>query len=128
MVTCVDLQPPDSREKVQHGHKSFKMFVAWHTQSIAVKWCVLFCAVAGGVWKLEGDGYVLFAESHGLANVRLPWLNALSFRTRQSTAVLMSVDIGTGGSTYPLVVQVHNCSLCYVQWPLSPYQVGAACT
>lgn len=60
-------------------------------------------------WRLEGDGYVLFAESHGLANVRLPWLNALSFRTRQSSAVLMSVNVGVGSNTDPrheLVMQV----------------------
>ena len=48
------------------------------------------------MWKLQGDGYVLFTEGHGLANVRLPWLSALSFRTRQSSAVLMSVDVGVG--------------------------------
>jgi len=63
-------------------------------------------AVPATVWKLEGDGHILFAESHGLANVRLPWLNVLSFRTRQSSAVLMSVDVGVGRSKYPLVIQV----------------------
>ena len=72
-------------------------------------WFEIVCfaaAVPPTVWKLEGDGYILFAESHGLANVRLPWLNALSFLTRQSSAVLMSVDVGVGRSTYPLVIQV----------------------
>jgi len=65
--------------------------------------------VPAAAWRLEGDGYVLFAESHGLANVRLPWLNALSFRTRQSSAVLMSVNVGVGSNTDPrheLVTQV----------------------
>lgn len=56
-------------------------------------------------WKLQGDGYVLFAEGHGLANVRLPWLSGLSFRTHQSSAVLMSVDIGVDPRR-ALVIQV----------------------
>lgn len=60
------------------------------------------------MWKLEGDGYILFEESHGLANVRLPWWNALSFRTRQSSAILMSVDVGVGSSRYPVVIQVRT--------------------
>jgi len=50
---------------------------------------------------MQGDGYLLFGENRGLANVRLPWLNALSFRTHQSSAVLMSVNIGVGSSTDP---------------------------
>jgi len=80
-------------------------------------YCEIVCSVTGsvaaGAWKLEGDGSLLFAESHGLANVRLPWLNALSFRTRQSSAVLMSVDIGTSRSTYPLLIEVLTLTLLH---------------
>jgi len=75
--------------------------------------CEITCSasaavVAATVWKLEGDGYILLEESHGLANVRLPWLNALSFRTRQSSAILMSVEVGIGSSRYPLVIKVRT--------------------
>lgn len=61
--------------------------------------------MAAAAWKLQGDGYILFAEGHGLANVRLPWLSALLFRTHQSSAVLMSVDIGVD-LRRALVIQV----------------------
>jgi len=72
--------------------------------------CYFAASVPAAVWRLEGDGHLLFAESHGLANVRLPWLNALSFRTHQSSAVLMSVDIGIGSNQRrPLVIQVGVC-------------------
>jgi len=67
--------------------------------------CCVAAVVRAAVWKLRGDGYILFAESHGLANVRLSWLSALSFRTHQSSAVLMSVDIGVGPQR-TLVIQV----------------------
>ena len=67
--------------------------------------CGFAAAVSGTSWKLQGDGYIMFAESHGLANVRLPWLNSLLFRTRQSSAVLMSVDVGVGPQ-HVLVIQV----------------------
>jgi len=67
------------------------------------------CCSAGAApataWRLEGDGYLLFAEGHGLADVRLPWLNALSFRTRQSSAVLMSLNVGVNAQ-HELVIQV----------------------
>lgn len=62
-------------------------------------------AAPGNAWKLEGDGYLLFAKSHGLADVRLPWLNALSFRTRQLSAVLMSLNVGFDPK-HELVIQV----------------------
>ena len=74
--------------------------------------CCFAGAVAATAWKLQGDGYILFAESHGLANVRLPWLHALSFRTHESSAVLMSVHIGV---QHVLVIQVGVTSvLCFV--------------
>jgi len=77
--------------------------------------CCSACAAPASVWKLEGSGYLLFAESHGLADVRLPWLNALSFRTHQSSAMLMSLNVGVN-SQHELVIQVGiaHLSYCYV--------------
>jgi len=72
---------------------------------------VFFAAVTGAVWRLQGDGYILFEKSHGLANVRLPWLIALMFRTHQLSAVLMSVDIGRD---YPVIIQVRSPVFCDV--------------
>jgi hypothetical protein len=67
-------------------------------------------AATGNVWRSQGLGYILFAkEVHGLADVRLPWLNALSFRTRQRSATLMSVELGAGTYDNPkfrLTIQV----------------------
>jgi cadherin EGF LAG seven-pass G-type receptor 1 len=66
----------------------------------------------GHSWRLHGQGYLVFTKaSHGLANVRSPWLNALSFRTRHLTATLMSVELGAGTSLDPkvkVVIRVEN--------------------
>jgi len=46
--------------------------------------------------RLVGNGSLLFTkEKHGLSNVRLPWYCGLMFRTRQLSASLMSVELGT---------------------------------
>jgi len=78
----------------------------------------LMFKATGNTWRLQGQGYLLFTkEVHGLADVRLPWLNGLSFRTHQSRATLMSIELGAGTNDNPkirLVVRVSNClwSVC----------------
>lgn len=61
-------------------------------------------SATSNVWRSQGQGYLLFAkENHGLADVRLPWLSAFSFRTRQRSATLMSVELGAGTYDNPKV-------------------------
>lgn len=43
-------------------------------------------------WRFQGDGLLSFNPL--LRPIQLPWLNALSIRTRQSNAFLMSIQLG----------------------------------
>lgn len=47
-------------------------------------------------WRFSGDGFVSFNPL--LKTIQLPWLNALSVRTRQRDTFLMQVQVGQNGS------------------------------
>lgn len=47
-------------------------------------------------WRFNGDGLLSFNPI--LRPIQLPWLNALSIRTRQQDTFLMSVLIGQNNS------------------------------
>ncbi|ELT95736.1 hypothetical protein CAPTEDRAFT_182594 [Capitella teleta] len=53
--------------------------------------------------KLNGESLLEFSD-HSLPLVVLPWFNALSFRTRQSTALLMAIECGMGTRDDPKMV------------------------
>lgn len=47
-------------------------------------------------WRFSGDGVLSFNPL--LRPIQLPWLNALSIRTRQHDTFLMSVQVGQNSS------------------------------
>lgn len=47
-------------------------------------------------WRFSGDGFVVFNPL--LKTIQLPWLNALSIRTRQRDTFLMQVQVGQNSS------------------------------
>lgn len=47
-------------------------------------------------WRFSGDGFVSFNPL--LKTIQLPWLNAISIRTRQRDTFLMQVQVGQNGS------------------------------
>lgn len=48
-------------------------------------------------WRFSGDGTLSFNPL--LRPIQLPWLNALSVRTLQTDAFLMSVQVGQNSSS-----------------------------
>lgn len=63
-------------------------------------------------YRLTSQGHLLYLrENHGLANIRLPWYNGISFRTReQSTTVLMTVELGgTAMNDQPSHIVIRVC-------------------
>ncbi|KAJ2938245.1 hypothetical protein O0L34_g17587 [Tuta absoluta] len=49
-------------------------------------------------WRFSGDGMLSFNPL--LRPIQLPWLNALSIRTRQQDAFLMSIQVGQNSSIF----------------------------
>ncbi|XP_063379045.1 protocadherin-like wing polarity protein stan [Cydia fagiglandana] len=49
-------------------------------------------------WRFSGDGMLSFNPL--LRPIQLPWLNALSLRTRQQDAFLMSIQVGQNSSVF----------------------------
>jgi len=47
-------------------------------------------------WRFQGDGVLSFNPL--LRPIQLPWLNALSVRTLQKDAFLMSIQVGQNSS------------------------------
>jgi|SRR6218665_1598487 len=67
-------------------------------------------------YHLTNQGHLLYVrENHGLANVRLPWYNGLSFRTReQSPAVLMTIELGgTAMNDHPSHIVIRVCFVVF---------------
>lgn len=63
-------------------------------------------------YRLTSQGHLLYLrENHGLANIRLPWYNGISFRTRQqSPTVLMTVELGgTAMNDQPSHIVIRVC-------------------
>lgn len=58
-------------------------------------------------WRFSGDGTLSFNPL--LRPIQLPWLNALSVRTLQTDAFLMSVQVGQNSSS---VLSVSFCWDC----------------
>ncbi|CRK90013.1 CLUMA_CG003735, isoform A [Clunio marinus] len=59
-------------------------------------------------WRFSGDGFVTFNPL--LKTIQLPWLNALSIRTRQRDTFLMQIQIGQNSSA---IVSLVNGILHY---------------
>jgi len=60
-------------------------------------------------WRFQGDGVLSFNPL--LRPIQLPWLNALSVRTLQKDAFLMSIQVGQNSSavlSVSTVLQVYN--------------------
>ncbi|KAJ0179731.1 hypothetical protein K1T71_004322 [Dendrolimus kikuchii] len=52
----------------------------------------------GAPWRFSGDGMLSFNPR--LRPIQLPWLNALSLRTRQKEAFIMSIQVGQNSSIF----------------------------
>jgi hypothetical protein len=59
-------------------------------------------------WRFQGDGVLSFNPL--LRPIQLPWLNALSVRTTQKDAFLMSIQVGQNSSA---VLSVSRVLLVY---------------
>lgn len=57
----------------------------------------------GEAWQFSGDGVLSFNPL--LRPIQLPWLNALSVRTRQANSFLMSIQVGQNSSAVISVSQ-----------------------
>jgi len=63
-------------------------------------------------WRFQGDGVLSFNPL--LRPIQLPWLNALSVRTMQKDAFLMSIQVGQNSSavlSVSTILQVYNWNL-----------------
>ena len=63
--------------------------------------------------SLSGDGYLSFTN-HRVLNVRLPWFNGISFRTRQKTALLMAIELGEGTRDKPKITV--KIEVGFIKW------------
>nr|CAD7570225.1 unnamed protein product [Timema californicum] len=70
-------------------------------------------------WRFQGDGVLSFNPL--LRPIQLPWLNALSVRTLQKDAFLMSIQIGQNSSA------VLSLGLCVSSCVLRACTAGALC-
>jgi hypothetical protein len=70
------------------------LFVSMYRGSIYILDVILTAIIPP--WRFQGDGVLSFNPL--LRPIQLPWLNALSVRTMQKDAFLMSIQIGQNSS------------------------------